>query len=119
VLPFPFVLLGKNFFQPVRLPLSDFLVHEGGVLKHDELLAATFTAKSAHLPESWRLLSGLPLLDRHCLHRLTFYPAAYLTADGLENRHHWITHEKTLLNWQHVRYYAVVHFCYESWMPSH
>jgi hypothetical protein len=53
VLPFPFVLLGKNLFQPVRLPLRDFLVHEGGVMKHDELLAATVTAKSSHFLECW------------------------------------------------------------------
>jgi hypothetical protein len=29
VLPFPFVLIGKNLFQPVGLLLGDCLVHEG------------------------------------------------------------------------------------------
>jgi hypothetical protein len=77
VLLFPFVLLGKNPFQPVRLPLGDRFVCEGGVMKHGELLAATFTAKGAHFLESRGPLSGLTVLDRHCLHRLRFYPAAH------------------------------------------
>jgi hypothetical protein len=77
VLPLPFVLLGKNPFQPVRLPLGDRFVHEGRVMKHGELLAATFTAKDAHFLESRCPLSGLTVLDRHCPHRLTFYPAAH------------------------------------------
>jgi hypothetical protein len=77
VLPFPFVLLGKNLFQPVRLPLGNRLVHEGGIMKHGELLAATVTAKGAHFRESRCPFSGLTLLDCYCLHRLTFYLAAF------------------------------------------
>jgi hypothetical protein len=40
VLPFPFVLLGKNLFQPVRLPLCNCFVHESWIVKNNELLAA-------------------------------------------------------------------------------
>ena len=45
-------------------------------MKEDELFAATVTSKSAHFPEIWCPLSRLTLLDRHCIHRLTFYLAA-------------------------------------------
>ena len=69
VLPFPFVLLGKNLFEPVRLSRSSCLVHECGIMKDDELLTATVTPKSAHLLEIWCSLSRLTLLDRHCFHR--------------------------------------------------
>lgn len=77
VLPFPFVLLGKNLFEPVRLSLSGCLVCECGIMKDDELLTAPVTPKSAHLFEIWCPLSPLTLLDRHCVHRLSFYLAAY------------------------------------------
>ena len=73
MLPFSFVLFGKNFFEPVRLSLSGCLVPERGIMKHDELLAATVTPKSAHRFEIWCPLFRLTLLDRHCFHRLTFY----------------------------------------------
>ena len=78
MLLFPFVLFGKNLFEPVRLSRSDYLIHKGGVMKDDELLTARITPKSAHLPEIWRSLSRLTLLDGHCLHRLIFYLAAPL-----------------------------------------
>ena len=77
VLPFPFVLLGKNLFEPVRLSLSSCLICECGIMKDAELLTATVTPKSAHFFEIWCPLSPLTLLDRHCVHRLTFYLAAY------------------------------------------
>ena len=48
VLPFPFVLLGKNFSEPVRLSFCNCLIHEGGIMKNDELLAAAVTTKSTH-----------------------------------------------------------------------
>jgi hypothetical protein len=77
VLPFPFVLLGKSLFEPVRLSLSGCLVCECGIMKDDELLTAPVTPKSAHFFEIWCPLSSLTLLDRYCVHRLTFYLAAY------------------------------------------
>ena len=77
VLPFPFVLLGKNLLEPVRLSLSSCLVCECGIMKDAELLTATVTPQSAHFFEIWCPLSPLTLLDRHCVHRLTFYLAAY------------------------------------------
>ena len=45
-------------------------------MKDDELLTTTVTPECAHFLESWCLLSRLTLLDRHCPHSLTFYPAA-------------------------------------------
>jgi len=45
-------------------------------MKDDELLTTTITPECAHFLESWCLLSRLTLLDRHCPHSLTFYPAA-------------------------------------------
>ena len=47
VLPFPFMLVGENLFEPVRLAGSYCLVHEGGIMKHNELLLATVTPKDA------------------------------------------------------------------------
>jgi hypothetical protein len=75
--PFPFVLFGKNLFEPVRLSRSDCPVHKGGIMKDDELLTATITPKSAHLLETRRSLFRLTLLDCHSLHRLIFYLAAH------------------------------------------
>jgi hypothetical protein len=74
VFPLAFVFLGKNFFEPLRLSLRRFLVHECGVMKDDKLLAALVTPHRAHLLGCWRLLSHLTHLDRYCFHRLTFYP---------------------------------------------
>jgi hypothetical protein len=37
VLPFPFVLFGKNLFEPVRLSRGDCLVREGGIMKDSAL----------------------------------------------------------------------------------
>src|SRR2546423_11280869 len=71
VIPVPFVLFDKNPFEPVRLARSGCLVHEGEIMKHDELLTASITPKGAHLHEIRRSLPRLTLLDRHCLHRLT------------------------------------------------
>ncbi len=68
VLPFPLVFLGKNLFEPLRLSLRRFLIHESGFMKNDELLAANVTPKCAHFLESWCPLSRLTLLDRHCSH---------------------------------------------------
>jgi hypothetical protein len=42
-------------------------------MKDGELLSAIVTPKGTHLPEIRRSLSRLTLLDRHCLHRLSFY----------------------------------------------
>ncbi len=76
MLPFPFVVVGENLFEPVCLDRSHCSVYEGGIMKHEELLPATVTPKGAHFPEIWRSLSRLTFLDRYCLHRLTFYRAA-------------------------------------------
>jgi hypothetical protein len=75
VLPFSFVFFGQNLFEPERLTCSGWPVHKFEVMKDDELLTATITPKGAHFPEIWCALSRLTLLDRHCLHRLTFYLA--------------------------------------------
>ena len=72
---FPFVFLGKNFFEPLRLSSRCFLVHKRGIMKHDELLPASITPKGAHLREIRRSFPRLPLLDRHCFHHGTFYLA--------------------------------------------
>ena len=69
MLPFPFVFLGKNLFQPVCLSLRRMLVHDCRVLKQHELLATAITPKRTHFSEG----SGCPLLrltflDRHCFH---------------------------------------------------
>jgi len=66
--------LGKNLFEPERMSLRRFLVHECRVMKDDKLLAATVTPKRAHLLENWCPLSHLTLLDRRCFHLLIFIP---------------------------------------------
>ena len=68
VLPFSFVLLSKNLFDPLRLAICRFLIGETGVLQDDELFAATVTPKRAHFLECWCPLSGVPFLDGHCFH---------------------------------------------------
>jgi len=76
VLPLPFVFLGKNLFEPSRLSLRRFPVRNCGVMKDDELLAATVTPKRTHLLEGGCSLPHLTLFERHCLHpfhRLIFY----------------------------------------------
>ena len=75
MLPFAFVLLGKNFYEPMGLTLSDTPVQKCGIVSDDKFLAAVVTAKSAHLCKAGCTLPRLTLLDRHCLHRLTFYLA--------------------------------------------
>jgi hypothetical protein len=65
---FPFVFLGKNLFEPLRLSCCRFFVHESRVMKDDELLAATVTPKRAHFLERWCPLFCLALLDRHGFH---------------------------------------------------
>jgi hypothetical protein len=49
VIPVPFVLFDKNLFEPVRLARSGCLVHEGEIMKHDELLTASITPKGVLL----------------------------------------------------------------------
>jgi hypothetical protein len=76
VLAFTIVLFSQNLFQPLRLPPSNCLVHNAGIMKDDEFLSATVTPKSAHCFEIWRSLFRLALLDRHCLHLLPLYLCA-------------------------------------------
>ena len=71
--PLAVVLVGKNFFEPARLPFGGSFVHKSGIVKNDKLLAASVTAKSPHFVEVGGPLSRLTLLDRHCLHAQTFY----------------------------------------------
>jgi len=73
VLPLAVVLIGKNFFEPARLPFGCGFVHKSGIVKNDKLLAANVTAKSPHFVEIGGPLSRLTLLDRHRLHAQTFY----------------------------------------------
>ena len=47
-----FVLFGKNLFQPERLSLGGGPVDGWGIVKDDELLTTTVTAKSAHFWQS-------------------------------------------------------------------
>ena len=46
VLPFAFMLLGKNFFEPMGLMISDCLIHKFRIVKDDKFLTAIVTAKS-------------------------------------------------------------------------
>ena len=73
MLPLTVVLVGKNFFEPARLPFGGGFVHKSGIVKNDKLLAASVTAKSPHFVEVGGPLPRLTLLDRHCLHAKTFY----------------------------------------------
>ena len=67
------MLFGQNLFQPERLSLSGRLVDGCGMVKDDELLTTTVTAKSTHFFAIGCPLSGLTLLDGHGIHVLTFY----------------------------------------------
>jgi len=75
MLPFAFVLFGKNFYEPMGLSLSDTPIQKCRIMSDDKFLAAIVTPKGAHLREIRRSLPRLTLLDCHCLHHLTFYPA--------------------------------------------
>ena len=73
VLPFAFMLLGKNFFEPMGLMLSDCLVHKFRIVKDGKFLTAIVTAKSAHLQQAGRPLARLALLYRCRSHRLLHF----------------------------------------------
>jgi hypothetical protein len=68
----------------MRLAQRGRPVHEGGIVKHDELLTASITPKGAPLGEIRRSLPRLTLLDCHRLHRLTFYLALRSLVSPLE-----------------------------------
>jgi len=70
VLPFAFVLLGENFFEPTGVTLGDCLVQKCRVVNNDKFLTATVTAKSAQLCKTGRTFSRLALLYGYCSHRL-------------------------------------------------
>jgi len=70
VLPFAFVLLGKNLFEPMCLTLSDCLIHKCRIVENDKYLTAIVAAKSTHLCKGGCTLSRLTSLYRHCSHRL-------------------------------------------------
>jgi hypothetical protein len=59
MLAFPFVFLGKNLFEPLRLSCRCSVVRKSRLMKDDELLAATVTPKRAHFLESWCPVFGL------------------------------------------------------------
>jgi hypothetical protein len=48
VLPFTFVFLGKNLFEPMRLSVSGGLVRACGMMKEDELFTTNVAPQSAH-----------------------------------------------------------------------
>jgi len=73
VLPFAFMLLGKNFFEPMGLMLSDCLIHIFRIVKDDKFLTAIVTAKSTRLCKAGRTLPRLTLLYRYCSHRLLHF----------------------------------------------
>jgi hypothetical protein len=49
VLPFSFVLLSQNFFEPLGLTLSRCFVHKCRIVKDHKFLTTMVTAQSAHL----------------------------------------------------------------------
>ena len=73
VLPFAFVLLGKNFVGPMSLTLSDSLIHKCRIVEDDKCLTAIVAAKSTHLCKGGRTLSRLTFLYRYCSHRFLHY----------------------------------------------
>jgi hypothetical protein len=60
MLPFAFVLLGKNFYEPIGLTLSDTPIQKCGIVSDDKFLAASVTAKSA-----WSFNRGKPMAHRN------------------------------------------------------
>ena len=81
--PGSFVFFGQNFFQPERLTLGGHLVDGCGIVKDDELLPTTVTAKGAHFFAAGCPLSGLTLLDGDGIHQLTFYRLRAFSGPGL------------------------------------
>ena len=69
MLPFAFVLLGKNFYEPMGLTLSDTPIQKCGIVSDDKFLAAIVTAKSAHLCKAGRTLPRLTFLYGYGSHR--------------------------------------------------
>ena len=70
---FPLVLFGKNLFEPMRLTVSDRLIHERARMTDDEVFAAYVAPQDPHrLKISSRLVSRLLFLYCHCLHLLDF-----------------------------------------------
>jgi hypothetical protein len=41
-----------------------------------------------------------------------------LGPERLEHGHHRVTNEERLFIGQHMKYFALVHFGYESWLPA-
>jgi hypothetical protein len=80
MLPFAFVLLGKDFYEPIGLTLSDTRIQKYGIVSDDKFLAAIDTAKSAHLSKAGRTLPHLTLLYRYCSHRLLHFIEALIEA---------------------------------------
>ena len=84
MLPFAFVFLGKNFYEPMGLTLSDSPIQKCGIVSDDKFLAAIVTAKSAHLCKAGRTLPCLTPLDRHCFHRLPHFIETLIEADSTQ-----------------------------------
>ena len=80
MLSFAFVLLGKNFFEPMGLMLSDCLIHKCRIVKDDKFLAAMVTAKSTHLYKAGRTLSRLTFLYRYGFHRYYILSVTFIEA---------------------------------------
>jgi len=77
--PFAFVLLGKNFFEPMGLMLSDCLIHNSRIVKDNKFLTATVTAKSTHLSKAERTLSHLTFFYRYGSHLKLLHSSGTLT----------------------------------------
>ena len=73
MLPFAFVFLGKNFYEPMGLTFSDTPIQKCGIVSDDKFLAAIVTAQSAHLCKAGRTLPRLSLLYPYCSHRLLHF----------------------------------------------
>jgi hypothetical protein len=87
MLPFTFVLLGKNFNEPMGLTLSGIPIQKCGIVSDDKFLAAIVTAKRAHLCKAGRTLPRLTLLYGYCSHRLLHFIETLIEAvDRLNER---------------------------------
>ena len=93
MLPFAFVLLGKNFYEPMGLTLSDTPIQKCEIVSDDKFLATLVTAKSTHLCKTGRTLPRLALFYRYCSHRLLHFIETLIEAvvDRLNERNRDIT----------------------------
>src|SRR5581483_1003263 len=65
------VLVSQNLLQPESLTLCGFDVDGLGLMKNNEGLPASITAKRAHIFIAGRLLAHLPLFNRNSVHEVS------------------------------------------------